>query len=261
MEEKAVNLNGLQVHYKIAGPPAGEAGSGPPILILHGWGSKSDRWVAVAELLSQNHFSVVVPDLPGFGKSGAPSFAWSVEDYCNFVDRFVQSIGLANFYLFGHSFGGGIAAVYASKFPSRVKKLVLFASAVFRRESARKTILKVVARVFRIFSFVPFYGLLRKAFYKFVVRKSDYPYAPGVMKETYKKVIGSDLSSYLSLIEAQTLIIWGDKDDVIPVSDAYLIHQRIKDSQLAIIPGGDHDIEQHMPEKLSEAIIKFLSSA
>ena len=251
-QERKIIIGGIETNYKIAG-------SGPAILILHGWGSRSDRWVKVAELLSQNNFSVFVPDLPGFGKSSMPPTPWHTEDYCNFVEQFVQKIGLQNFYLIGHSFGGGVAAVYAAKFPYRVKKLVLFASAVFRRKTTRKTIFKVVTSVFRVFSFVPFYGLFRKAFYKFVVR-SDYPYASGVMKETYKKVIGSDLSSYLALIQAPTLIIWGDKDDVIPVTDAYLIQEKIKNSQLVVIPGGDHDIEQHMPEQLSTSIVNFCYS-
>ena len=252
-QETKIILNGLEINYKIAGLT-----DKPTILILHGWGSKSDKWMKVAEILSQNNFSVVVPDLPGFGKSGAPSFAWSTEDYCNFVEQFVQSVGLENFYLLGHSFGGGIAAVYASTFPSRVKKLVLFASAVFRRKTARKTVFRITASVLKVFSFLPFYRLFRKAFYKFIVRKSDYPYTSGVMKETYKKVIGSDLSPYLSSVQAPTLIVWGDKDNVIPVTDAYLIQEKIKNSKVAIISGGNHDIEQHMPEVLVEKIKEFI---
>jgi len=250
-QEHTVDIDNLTVHYKIAGKD-------PAILILHGWGSKSDRWMQVAELLSQNNFSVVVPDLPGFGKSGAPSFAWSTEDYCNFVEQFVQKLGLQNFFLLGHSFGGGIAVVYASKFRTRVKKLVLFASAVFRRKTARRTLFMIIASIFKVFSFAPFYGLFRKAFYRFIVRKSDYPYTSGVMKEIYKKVIGNDLSSYLSSIQMPTFIIWGDRDDVIPPANAYLIQQKIKNSQIAIMPGGDHDIEQHMPEVLAQKIIEFI---
>ena len=216
--------------------------------------------MGVAQLLSQNNFSVVVPDLPGFGKSAVPPVPWSTENYCNFVEQFIQTIGLHDFCLLGHSFGGGVAATYAAKFPSRLKKLVLFASAVFREKTAKQTIFRVVASVLKMFSFLPFYGLLRKAFYRFIVRKSDYPYVSETMKETYKKVIGDDLSSYFPSIQTPTLIIWGDKDDVIPVSDAYLIQQKIKDSQLVIIPGGDHDIEQHMPEQLTNHITNFCYS-
>lgn len=252
-QEKNIIVDGIETNYKIVG-------AGPAILILHGWGSKSDRWMQVAQLLAQQNFCVVIPDLPGFGKSDTPSISWSTEDYCNFVEQFVQKTGLQNFYLLGHSFGGGIATIYAAKFPSRVKKLVLFASAVFRRKTARKTILRIIASVFKPFSFFPPYGFFRKAFYKFIVRKSDYPYTSGIMRETYKKVIDNNLSQYLSSIQTPTLVIWGDKDDVIPVADAYLIQQKIKNSQLVIIPGGDHDIEQHMPEVLATHIVNFCYS-
>ena len=63
--EVHITINGLKVYYQIAG-------SGPALLILHGWGSKSDRWTKVSELLSNQGFSVIVPDLPGFGKSEQP---------------------------------------------------------------------------------------------------------------------------------------------------------------------------------------------
>lgn len=250
-QEKTIDVDGLKIHYKIVG-------QGPTILILHGWGSKSDRWVRVAELLSQNNFSVVVPDLPGFGKSAAPPVPWGTEDYCNFIEQFIQKIGLQSFYLLGHSFGGGLAAVYAAAAPRRVKKLLLFASAIVRRKTIKKKVFEIISKVFKIFSFIPLYPLFRKAVYKYIIRRSDYPYTSGSMKETYWKVIRHDLSSDLSSIQAPTLIIWGDKDDVIPVADAYLIQEKIKNSQVMIISGGDHDIEQHMPASLAENIREFI---
>lgn len=250
-QEKQIVINDLQVNYMIEG-------SGPSLLILHGWGSRSDRWAQVSRLLSQHNFSVIVPDLPGFGKSSIPSVAWDEEGYCRFIEQFVERLDLKEFYLLGHSFGGGLAAVYTATSPHRVKKLLLFASAIIRRKTFKKKVFKIISKTAKVFSFIPFYSLFRKGVYRYIIRRSDYPYAAGRMKETYLKVVRHDLSHYLPSITVPTLIIWGDKDDVLPVSDAYLIQEKIKNSQLAIIPGGDHDIEQHMPALLVEKIKEFI---
>lgn len=251
MEEKIVQINDIEVHYKITG-------EGQPILILHGWGSRSDRWTHLGLLLAQQSFSLVIPDLPGFGKSSIPPKPWGVEDYCAFVEDLVQKVGLKEFSLLGHSFAGGVAAVYATLFPQRVKKLILVAPSIIRKKTTRKTIFKSVSAVLRLFSFVPFYPLFRRAFYKYIVRKSDYPHTSGMMKETYLRVVGKDLSSYLPSIQTPTLIIWGGRDDVLPVQDAYIIQSKIQNSQLVIIPQGNHDMEQHMPELLAQKILEFL---
>lgn len=251
MKEETFVFNGMQVNYKIVG-------QGPTILILHGWGSKSDRWVRVAELLSRHNFSIVVPDLPGFGKSAIPQVVWSEEDYCRFIEQFIEKIDLKEFYLLGHSFGGGLAAVYATMFPHRVKKLLLFASAIMRRKTLKTRVFEFISKIVKTFSFLPLYPLFRKAVYKYIIRRSDYPYATGRMRETYLKVVRHDLSHYLPSVKVPTLVIWGEKDDVIPVSEAYVIQQKIKDSYVAMIPGGNHDIERHMPVELVKVITQFL---
>lgn len=251
MEERTATLNGLRVNYMIEG-------SGPSLLILHGWGSKSGRWAQVSRLLSQHNFSVIVPDLPGFGGSSIPSAVWDEEDYCRFIEQFVEKINLEEFYLLGHSFGGGLAAVYVATFPHRVKKLLLFASAIVRRRTLKKKVFEIISKITKVFSFIPLYPLFRKAVYKYIIRRSDYPYATGRMRETYLKVVRHDLSHYLTLITVPTLIIWGDKDDVVPLQDAYVIQNRIQGSRVSIIQGGDHDIERHMPELLVEKIKEFI---
>jgi len=164
MREDTLNVQGLQVSYRTAG-------EGPVVLILHGWGSKSDRWEKVGELLSGHNFSVIIPDLPGFGKSETPKSPWSIEDYYGFVKEFTDRLGLKEFYLLGHSFGGGLALFYTTKHPEKVKKLFLVAAAIRRKKSLRKSIFKMLSRMGKVFSFLPFYSLFKKAFYKYVVKK------------------------------------------------------------------------------------------
>ena len=251
MREDILNVQGLQVSYRTAG-------EGPAILILHGWGSRSDRWIRVMELLSDNKYSVIIPDLPGFGKSETPKSPWSMEDYYGFVKEFADRLGLKEFYLLGHSFGGGLALFYATKHPEKVKKLFLISAAIKRKKSLRKSIFKMLSRIGKVFSFLPFYSLFKKAFYKYVVKKSDYPYQAGVMKGTYLKVIGQDLSPFLTEIRVPTIVLWGEKDDYISVKDAHFIAEHITDAKLVLVPEGDHDLERKMPEILTQKILSFL---
>jgi pimeloyl-ACP methyl ester carboxylesterase len=239
-------IEGLNINYRIIG-------EGKPFLILHGWGSKSDRWEKVAEILGQKGFKVVIPDLPGFGQSDKPGKPWDLDNYVDFVEEFSKVLGLNKFILAGHSFGGGISVKYAVKNPEKIAELFLIASACIREDSSRKKFLRIISKIFKIFSFIP--GV-RKAFYKFIVRKSDYQYTDGIMKKTYLNIVGEDLSGLLSEIKVKTIIIWGDKDDVLPVEQSKEISDRIKGSKLVVISGADHDLEQKMPEVLTLKILE-----
>jgi len=245
MKEESILIKDLKISYRIAG-------EGRPLLILHGWGSKKEKWHQAEKILSRD-FKVIIPDLPGFGQSLMPLRAWSLDDYCDFVEEFVKSLNLENFYLLGHSFGGAIAVKCSLRFPEKVEKMFLVGAACFRTKTLRKNALNNVSKVIKMFSFVPFYSLFRRAFYKFIV-KSDYLGLEGTMKETYLKVINEDLSNDLSLVKVPTLIIWGDKDNITPINQAYLLDKKIDNSELKIIPNGGHDLEWKMPKELSQLV-------
>ena len=241
-------IKGLKTNYKALG-------EGKPLLILHGWGSRSDNWQKVGEALAKNGIKVVIPDLPGFGQSDKPLTAWNLDDYCDFVEEFVRVLNLDKFYLLGHSFGGEIAIKYSLKFPEKIDKLFLVSASCIRTRDLKKKLLYIISKIFKVFSFIP---LLRKAFYRFVVGKSDYLSTQGVMRDTYLKIIAQDLSGVLSKVQVPTVVIWGEKDNITPLNDARVINQKIKGSKLEIIPNVGHDLNLKTPEKLSEAISKNL---
>ncbi|MCX6759866.1 MAG: alpha/beta hydrolase [Candidatus Nealsonbacteria bacterium] len=248
-KEQKIQVNGLNINYKIIG-------EGKPFLILHGWGSKSDRWTEVADILSQKGFKVVIPDLPGFGKSDGPKNAWNLDNYVEFVEKFAEIIGLDKFILAGHSFSGAISIKYAIKNPGDIEKLFLLAPACLRRDSFRKKAFRIISKLFKVYSFIPGYKLARKAFYKFIIRKSDYQYTNGTMKETYLKIISEDLSGILNEVKADTIIIWGDEDDIVPIGQGKEINRKISGSKLIIIPGADHKLEIKTPEALASKILE-----
>ena len=238
----------LKINYKALG-------EGKPLLILHGWGSRNDNWQKVGETLARNGIKIIIPDLPGFGQSDKPQTTWNLDDYCDFVEEFVKALNLEKFYLLGHSFGGALAVKCSLKFPEKIDKLFLASASCIRRRNLKKKLLYILSKVFKVFSFIPF---LRKAFYKFVVGKSDYLSIQGVMRDIYLKVIGEDLSEALPQVEVPTIIIWGEKDNITPLNDAKIINKKIKDSKLEIIPNVGHDLNLKTAEKLAEAIVRFL---
>ena len=130
------------------------------------------------------------------------------------------------------------------------------AAASVRKKTATKSTYRNISKIVKIFSFVPFYDLFRKAFYKFIIRKSDYVHVPDQMKETYKNVIAEDLSQFTGFIRTPTVIIWGDKDQSTPIDDAHFMHSKIKNSKLVVINGAGHILNKECPEILVEKILE-----
>jgi len=246
-----ITIKGVKTNYQVLG-------EGKPLLILHGWGSNSERWQKVGELLAEKGLKVIIPDMPGFGLSETPKIAWNFNGYVSWVEEFAKILNLTNFDLLGHSFGGAIAVKVAVNSPQKVNKLFLVASACLRKKTVSKNFLSKISKIVKVFSFLPFYVLARKAFYKFIIRKSDYTYTQGTMKETYLKVISEDLSYCLSFIKAPTTIIWGNKDESTPIENAHFINKKIRNSKLIVIPGADHNLNKKVPEILAEKIIENL---
>jgi pimeloyl-ACP methyl ester carboxylesterase len=246
-----IKINGIKTNYQVFG-------EGKPFLILHGWMSNSEKWVPVAELVSQKGFKVIIPDLPGFGKSDDLLVPWNINKYITWTEQFVKELNLGDFYLLGHSFGGALASKIAVKHAQEVKKLFLVSAACIRRKTTKKSFFAKVSKIVKLFYFMPFYAFLRKAFYKFIIRKSDYVYTEGIMREIYLNIVAEDLSFQLPFIKVPTVIIWGDKDDSTPIEDGRIINEKIKNSKFIIIPGADHHLHRKQPEILAEKIIENL---
>lgn len=245
-------INGNKINYL-------SIGEGPSaLLILHGWGSNSERWELVAEIISQKGFKVIVPDLPGFGKSDVLNAPWNLNKYVNFVEEFVKEMNFEEFYLLGHSFGGALASKIAVKHVQDVKKMFLVSAACIRKKTTKKSFFAKISKIIKIFYFLPYYNLFRKAVYKFIIRKSDYLYVDGIMKETYLNMVSEDLSLHLSFIKTPTVIIWGDKDEATPIENGYFIAKQIKNSKFIVIPGAGHDLNKKQPEILAEKVLNNL---
>lgn len=230
------------------------------ILILHGWSlpTPGRQWVLVKEILESQGYRVFLPDLPGFGNTPQPSKPWTISDYAAWLNDFCEINYLWPVFLIGHSFGGSVASKFSVKYPEKVRKLILINSAGIRRKKLKKEIQKKIAHCLNKLSFLPFYGLVRKIAYRTLFRQSDYLLTEGVMKETYLNVIKEDISDIFSNIFVPTLLIWGEKDKITPLRDAYFMKEKIPGAKLEIIPGLKHNLHSEAPEELSKIILNFL---
>lgn len=260
MEEKTILINNINTPIKIWGAePSGKKNIIPEkktLLILHGWGSNSDRWVEVAQNIAEknSNLRIIAPDLPGFGKSDALQTPWNTNQYIEWIDELILQLGLKDFYLMGHSFGGALASKLAVKHVQEIDKLFLVSAACVRRTTTKKKTYAAISKIIKLFSFMPLYKFFRKAVYKFIIRRSDYTYVEGNLKQTYLNVIAEDLSFHLPFIKTPTTIIWGSKDTFTPIEDAHFINKQIKNSKLIIIPEAGHDLNRKQPEILAQKI-------
>lgn len=257
MIRKNIKINNQQISY-LEFEPQNKNFRGL-FLILHGWGSKSERWTEIGNLLSKQGFKIIIPDLPGFGESNEPTNSWSLDNFVNLIEDFTKQLDLGKFYLLGYSFGGSLSIKSSLKFPQKIEKLFLVASSGIRKKTLKKKILIFVSKIFKAFSFIPFYESFRKLFYKIIVGKTDYINTKqGFLRKTLLRVIKEDLSHLLTEIKIPTIIIWGDRDAFTPVKDAYLMNMQIEKSKLIVVKDADHYFYRKNPENLVKNIMENL---
>ena len=217
----------VKINYKDFGNKDGDA-----ILYLHGWGQNIAMMEPIAKPLEDTHHIVII-DLPGFGESSEPEYAWSLDDFVLMVNYIITKLKLKNVSLIGHSFGGKISLLYASKYD--VKKLVLLASPY--KVKMAKPSLKV--RILKKFKNVPgLKGLAEKM--KKRLGSTDYRNASPIMRDILVKHVNTSLIEDAKKIKCPTLIVWGTNDTEVPINDAYELEKLIPDSGVVVYEGCTH---------------------
>ena len=203
-------------------------GKGEDVVLLHGWGQNIKMMDPLGKNLADK-FKITILDFPGFGSSEIPKFAYTINDYTELLHEFLENLDIKNPILIGHSFGGRIAINYSASYP--VNKLVLFGSPFIVREKKglKVQILKTLKKI-KIFN-----NLAEVA--KNHMGSEDYKAANGVMREILVQTVNTDLTSSARKIKAPTLLIWGENDEAVPVSEAKLLEKNISDSALIVLPG------------------------
>lgn len=218
---------GIKINYKDFGNK-----EGTPIIYLHGWGQNIAMMEPIAKPLEKTH-RLIILDLPGFGLSDEPEEAWDLDEFVEMLKELLKKLKIDKPNLIGHSFGGKISLLYASKY--EVNKLILLASPYkvkIKKPSMKVKLLKKLATL-------PGLGNLAEKMKKHL-GSTDYKNASPLMREILVKHVNTDLTEAASKITCPTFIIWGTKDEAVPVADAYELEKIIKDSGLSIYEGCTH---------------------
>ncbi|MBP1467650.1 alpha/beta hydrolase [Candidatus Chloroploca sp. M-50] len=259
------------------------AGSGAPLLLIHGWGASARLWAGTLADLSQQRSGYAL-DLPGFGQSPARPAAPTLKTLAEDVIAFADTVGLTTFELAGHSLGAAVAACVAGRYPERVSRLALVALGV-RTFAPELTTLDWsrspvdlslgLARPFfewwepvnRLLMQSPPLALTLSA----LLLHHD-PADPELWREYLADHAAVDARAYVTALTAvaapqvrealqhiivPTLFVAGREDRVVSLSEATSAHQLIAHSSLTVLDQCGHLPMIERPEELAQVLRRF----
>lgn len=221
------NIKGLDINYI----DYGEAQENT-IVLLHGWGQNIEMMKPVGDRLKKNN-RVIILDLPGFGMSSEPKEILTIYDYADIVHELLTELKVDNPIVIGHSFGGKISLVYASKY--KTNKLVLFGSP-YKKEIVN---LSLKTRILKKLKKVPGLNKL-EGFAKKHFGSKDYRDASLIMRKIMVEHVNLDVTEDVKKIKCPTIIIWGTNDEAVSLDTAYELENLIEDAAVITYPNCTH---------------------
>jgi pimeloyl-ACP methyl ester carboxylesterase len=270
-----VDLHGHRVIYRAVG-------SGPPVVLIHGMVNSSRHWREVALRLAERH-TVIAPDLIGHGDSATPRGDYSIGAHAAAIRDLLTAIDIPRATVVGHSLGGGIAMQFFWQFPERVERLVLVSSGGLGAEVSpllRGAALPGASLAVRVAAHPRALAVLdsaaerldrrgsgKAAYVRAVsraLRPLQQPGAREAFLETLRSVIdvrGQRVSAvdrlYL-LGPVPTMVVWGERDNTIPLEHGRAAHELIPNSRFETLPRAAHFPHLEDPEGLARVLADFL---
>ena len=271
-----VTIHGQQIAYR-------RGGEGPALLFLHGIAGSSQTWIPVMELL-RAEYSMVAPDFLGHGHSAKPMGDYSLGNFASLMRDLLQILDIDRVTVIGQSFGGGVAMQFAYQFPDQCERLVLVDAGGLGRE---------VSWVLRMITLPGVEYVLPALFPSFARGWGDavarlghrlgFRNAQAVeIWRSYRSLTDADgrrafLRTMRSVIEpggqsvnavdrlylaeqTPTLIVWGGKDRIIPLSHAFQALEAMPNSRLEVLPGVGHFPQAEEPARFVEVLRDFLGT-
>ena len=202
------------------------------IVLLHGWGQNIEMMKPIGDRFKKNN-RIIIVDLPGFGLSEEPKEIWNLNDYVSCIKKLLDKLKIEKPILIGHSFGGKISLLYASKY--EVEKLVLFGSP-FKKEIKK---LSTKTKILKFLKTVPIINKL-EGFAKKHIGSTDYKNASEVMRKILVEHVNLDIEEDVKKIKCPTLLLWGTMDTEVPVERAYELEKLISDAGVVTYEGCSH---------------------
>lgn len=266
-----IDVQGTEIFYA-------EAGSGPPIVLLHGLSDTHRTWRRVLPALAAHH-RVLMPDLPGFGLSGRPNASYALDWQAKILGAFLEAMDLDGVDLVGHSYGGGVAQFVLLSHRTRVRRLALIAAGGLGREVALELRLASLPHLVERFGqpFMSAGTALALRAVGAVIDREDAEWmcetnaTPGTARalaRTVRDVIDwrGQRRSFLDHVEEVAdlppmALFWGDRDRVIPVKHAFESTKLLSNVPITVFPGCGHFPHHQVADELSRALLAYLDAS
>jgi pimeloyl-ACP methyl ester carboxylesterase len=274
-DEWQIELHGRRVIYRVAG-------SGPPIVLIHGMLNSSSHWRSVASSLA-SEYTVIAPDLIGHGDSAAPRGDYSLGAHAASIRDLLAAIGIDRATIVGHSLGGGVAMQFFYQFPQRVERLVLISSGGLGREvtpSLRTAAMPGVSLLLsmtikpRLLDALTQTGArlrergVRSGVYLQAAARALRPLQNADARQAFLHTLRSVIDVHgqrvsatdrLYLLESlPTMIVWGERDNTIPLAHGRSAHEAIPHSRFRTLAEAAHFPHLEDPGGLSELLRDFM---
>jgi len=275
---ESVELHGRRLAYRLTG-------DGPVLLLVHGLTNSSTCWRPAMRLLADAGHTVLAPDLPGHGGSERHRGDHSLGAHASTLRDLLQVLDLPRVTVVGHSLGGGIAMVFTYQFPERVERLALIDSGGLGREVSgliRAATLPGAEWVIRAATTPPILrtaGALGGALARVGIKPGGdlAAIAGGVASlgdgerraafvrsaRSIASVNGQRVSASERLYlteQVPVLLIWGDRDPVIPIAHGHAAHAALPASRLEIFPGAGHFPMLDDPERFAALVTDWVAT-
>lgn len=261
----------VNVHYQEAGDS-----SAPPLVLIHGFASSNLVWSKVLLPLAEAGFRVIAPDLLGYGYSGKPrDLEYTIASQAKMVIGLLKQLGIARVVLIGSSYGGAVAATIALDHPGLVEKLVLV-GAVTNNRPTRYMLMRLFGSpiIGDILSplVVGSRRLLRMRMkrvydrhaWELDERRVQARHLPLATRGTHRAIIrtvrrwdAERISREAHLLKQPTLIVWGDTDREVPLTDGERLQQEIPDSRLFVFRDCGHLPHEEYPAEFTKLVAEF----
>jgi pimeloyl-ACP methyl ester carboxylesterase len=273
-ELKQVDIDGVPMNYVDVG-----AGDEDPLVLVHGLGGQWQNWLENIPRLALDR-RVVAMDLPGFGLTPEPEDEEiSIPGYGRSVNALCDKLGLGKIDLVGNSMGGYVAAEVAIQFPERVSRLVLVSAAgISSAETLQAPILTIgrIATAIATNSAARHRRLAARPITRHVslalVARHPRLLKPDLAYEGFFKGAGKpgfdgalrasldyDFRDRLPEVKVPTLIVWGERDSIIPVRDADEFERLIEDSRKVVMKDTGHIPMAERPTAFNDLLVDFLA--
>jgi pimeloyl-ACP methyl ester carboxylesterase len=223
-------------------------GSGFPVVMIHGLSGSTRWWIHNIQSLSQ-HYCVYLIDLPGFGSMRSRYTHLSLEQTGPWIVQVMEALHLQQAHLIGHSMGGLLCLWIAAHHPEVVARLVLVSPAVFlpQKQSAFSYMLPLLRGV----------RDLRPPFLP-ILAVDALRAGPRVLLRTVNDLLKLDMHKEIKDITVPTLLVWGERDTLVPLSIGYILRQELSQSRLFVIKRVGHTSMFDRPREFNAAVIAFL---